>query len=79
VNTHHLKDKIMQTLSIKEQELIAKIRNLSPSLLTEVEDFIDFLSQRRDDRDVVLAASQMSESTFAQVWDNSDDAAYDNL
>jgi energy-converting hydrogenase A subunit M len=69
----------MQTLSNKEQELIAKIRSLSPSLMIEVEDFIDFLSQRRDERDVVLAAAQMSESAFAQVWDNPDDAAYDNL
>jgi energy-converting hydrogenase A subunit M len=69
----------MQTLSAKEQELIAKIRRLSPSLMIEVEDFIDFLSQRRDDREVVLAVAQMSESAFAQVWDNSDDAAYDNL
>jgi hypothetical protein len=69
----------MQTLSIKEQELIAKIRKLPPSLMVEVEDFIDFLSQRRDDRELVLAAAQMSESTFAQVWDNTEDAAYDDL
>jgi hypothetical protein len=69
----------MQTLSTKEQELIAKIRKLSPSLMVEVEDFIDFLSQRRDDRELVLAAAQMSESAFAQVWDNPEDAAYDDL
>jgi len=73
------KDKIMQTLSTKEQELIAKIRKLSPSLMIEVEDFIDFLSQRRDDREIVFAAAQMSEFAFAQVWDNSEDAAYDDL
>jgi hypothetical protein len=69
----------MQSFSVKEQELITKIRKLSPSLMLEVEDFIDFLSQRRDDRDVVLAATQGSEASFAQGWNNSDDAAYDNL
>jgi hypothetical protein len=69
----------MQSFSAKEQELITKIRKLSPSLMLEVEDFIDFLSQRRDDRDAVLAAAQGSEASFAQVWNNPDDAAYDNL
>lgn len=69
----------MQTLSTQEQELIAKIRKLSPALMVEVEDFIDFLSQRRDDREAVLAAARMSESAFAEVWDNPEDAAYDDL
>lgn len=69
----------MQNLSTKELELIAKIRKLSPLLMNEVEDFIDFLSQRRDDREAVFAAAQMSESAFAEVWDNPEDAAYDEL
>jgi hypothetical protein len=69
----------MQVFSTSEQQIIEKIRALPPSQKIEVEDFIDFLSQRRDDRQTVLEATQLAESSFAQIWDNPEDAAYDNL
>jgi hypothetical protein len=69
----------MQILSEKEQAIIAKIRQLPLAKVLEVEDFIDFLGQQRDDRQLVWAASQLSESALTQVWDNDEDAAYDNL
>ena len=62
-----------------EQKLLEKIRNLPPEKAAEVEDFIDFLSQRSGDRQLAGAATGMSEASFHQVWDNPDDAAYDQL
>jgi hypothetical protein len=63
---------------MQEEELIEKIKGLSPEKIAEVVDFVDFLANR-DDRRLVEAASRISEPTFARVWDNPDDAEYDNL
>ena len=60
-------------------ELLAKIRSLSPERLAEVEDFVDFLRQRSDDGSLSLAAMKLSEDAFRKVWDNSEDADYDRL
>lgn len=35
--------------------------------------------QSESDRDLVLGASRLSEAVFAKVWDNDEDAEYDNL
>ncbi len=60
-------------------DLLAKIRTLSPERLAEVEDFVDFLRQRSDDDPLSLAAMKLSEGAFRKVWDNPDDADYDRL
>ena len=64
-----------------EQRLLAKIRKLSATKVLEIEDFIDFLYERESQSDVnlTLAATKLSEATFAKVWNNPEDAAYDNL
>ena len=62
-----------------EQKLLDKIRSLPPEKAAEVEDFIDFLSQRAGDRQLAGAATGLSEASFHKVWDNPDDAAYDQL
>ena len=64
-----------------EQRLLAKIRKLSATKVLEIEDFIDFLYEResQSDANLTLAATKLSEATFAKVWDNPEDAAYDNL
>ena len=59
--------------------LIEKIRVLPPEKLVEVEDFVDFLRQREDDRRLVRSAAKLSEAAFQKVWDNPDDAEYDQL
>jgi hypothetical protein len=64
---------------VADQTLIDKIRSLPPEKLAEVEDFVDFLKMRDEDRLVTLAASKLSEDSFRQVWDNPDDAEYDRL
>jgi len=62
-----------------EQKLLEKIKRLPPEKAAEVEDFVDFLSQREGERELARAASRISEDAFAKVWDNEDDADYDRL
>ena len=61
------------------QHVVEKLEHLSPERLTEVEDFIDFLRQRDNDQHLRMDFTRASESTFAQAWDNDDDAVYDQL
>ena len=61
------------------EALVEKIRQLPAEQVAEVEDFVDFLRERREERNLVLAAAKASEASFAQVWDNRDDAVYDQL
>ncbi|HGY90182.1 MAG TPA: toxin-antitoxin system, antitoxin component, Xre family protein [Planctomycetes bacterium] len=62
-----------------EQKLLEKIRNLPPEKAAEVEDFIDFLTGRENDRRLARAATRLSEDAFAKVWENDEDADYDRL
>jgi hypothetical protein len=62
-----------------EEKLLEKIRDLSPDRLAEVEDFVDFLRQRDQDRRLTDAAAKLSEASFAGVWDHPDDSDYDQL
>ncbi len=61
------------------QDLLEKIRNLPPDKAAEVEDFVDFLRQRDQDRKLTRASAKLSEDSFRRVWDNPDDADYDRL
>ncbi|HEY0546212.1 MAG TPA: DUF2281 domain-containing protein [Pyrinomonadaceae bacterium] len=63
---------------MQNEKLIEKIKQLPPERMAEVEDFVDFISQR-DERRLVQAATKLSEESFRQVWDNEEDAAYDEL
>jgi hypothetical protein len=62
----------------RESALIRKIRSLPPEKVAEVEDFVEFLSQR-EDRQLTQAAAKLAEKAFRKVWDNPADAAYDRL
>jgi ribosomal protein S1 len=64
-----------------EKRLLEKIRNLPSEKVIEVKDFIDFLCDRQRDssQNLVLAATKLSEASFAKIWDNPEDAAYDDL
>ena len=63
---------------MSEQTLIDKIRRLPPAKVAEVEDFVDFLMLRDEER-LTAAATRLSEDAFQRVWDNPDDAVYDQL
>ena len=62
-----------------EETLIQKIRSLPLERVAEVEDFVDFLTVRDQERHFMQAATHLSEGAFRAVWDNSDDAEYDRL
>jgi hypothetical protein len=59
--------------------LIEKIETLPPEQLVEVEDFVDFIRLREQQRGLTRAAAAVSAPAFATVWDNPEDAAYDAL
>jgi TorA maturation chaperone TorD len=43
-------------------------------------DFVQFLVHKEPERQqLTQAASRLSESTLAAIWENADDAAYDQL
>jgi len=69
----------MQPQNNFQKNLIEKISALPPEKVAEVEDFVDFLSQRLNDRQLTQAAMKLSENSFKSVWDNPDDAVYDHL
>lgn len=62
-----------------EHDLLEKIRRLPPERVAEVEDFVDFLRTRDQDRRLTRAATALSQDAFARVWDHPDDADYDRL
>lgn len=64
---------------MSDQTLIDKIRSLPAEKVAEVEDFVDFLRMREDERRLTRAAARLSEDAFRKVWDNPDDAEYDRL
>jgi hypothetical protein len=66
-------------MTAAEQVLIDKIKQLPPQRMAEVEDFVDFLRTREDEHRLTHAAAKASEASFAQVWDNDEDAAYDRM
>ena len=70
---------LSEVQKVADQTLIDKIRSLPPEKVAEVEDFVDFLKMRDEDRLVTHAATKLSEEAFRQVWDNPDDAEYDRL
>lgn len=61
------------------QSLIEKIQALPADRIAEIEDFVDFIRMREQDRALTRAAARMSEPAFAAIWNNSDDDVYDAL
>jgi len=66
-------------MTVAKQALIDKIKQLPPQRMAEVEDFVDFLRAREDEQRLTLGAAKASEPSFAAVWDNDEDAAYDRM
>jgi hypothetical protein len=69
----------MATRHRTDRSLLDKLRALPRERLAEVEDFVDFLRQREEDRRLVAAATKVAGKSFRRVWDNPDDAEYDRL
>jgi len=61
------------------EQVVQKLQALTPNRISEVEDFIDFLQQRDQDKRLRQDYASASEAAFAKVWDNDEDAIYDQL
>ncbi len=61
------------------EQVVQKLQSLAPNRIEEVEDFIDFLNQRDSDQQLTKVAMGASEPALNKIWDNSDDADYDQL
>lgn len=61
------------------EQVVQKLQALTPNRISEVEDFIDFLQQRDQDKRLRADYARASETAFAKVWDNDEDAIYDQL
>lgn len=59
--------------------LAAKLDELSPEQIATVEEFVEFLRTRGQDRALVRAAAAASAPAFDSVWSNPDDDVYDAL
>jgi hypothetical protein len=65
--------------AVDPKALIDKIAALPSERIAEVEDFVDFLRLKDQDRALSRAAAAASEGAFATVWDNPEDDVYDAL
>ena len=61
------------------QALMEKIESLPAERIAEIEDFVDFIREREQERSIVRAAGSASAPAFAAVWDNPEDDVYDAL
>jgi hypothetical protein len=62
------------------KEIIKKeIDRLPENLLSEVFDFIQFLESKRGKSILTKTSQDLSASAFQNIWDNEEDAIYDNL
>jgi hypothetical protein len=61
------------------EALIEKIQTLSPDRLAEVEDFVDFIRLRDQERALTRDAASASAPAFAAIWSNTEDDSYDAL
>ena len=61
------------------QALMEKIESLPAERIAEIEDFVDFIREREQERSIVRAAGATSAPAFAAVWNNPEDDVYDAL
>ena len=83
-NCNTVKDEPMRNqkqvgMSTNVNALSQKIQTLSEEQINEVEDFVEFLQLRSQDRASVRSVSSVSTPAFAAVWNNQEDDAYDAL
>jgi hypothetical protein len=66
-------------MTVDTQSLIEKIRALPAERIAEIEDFVDFIRLREQERALTRAAAETTAPAFAVIWSNPDDDVYDAL
>ena len=56
-----------------------EVDGLPESVLIQVYEFIQALEATKDIDDHVKSSMEQSAASFQRIWENDDDAAYDNL
>jgi len=56
-----------------------EVDRLPENVLIQVYDFIQYLEAKNEIDHHARASQELSASSFQIIWDNDDDAAYDNL
>jgi hypothetical protein len=59
--------------------LAEKLDSLSPEQISAVDEFVESLRLRGQDRALTQAAAAASEPAFGAVWNNPEDDVYDAL
>ena len=59
--------------------LAEKLQTLSPEQVATVEEFVEFLRVRGQDRALTQAVAALSAPAFEAVWQNPEDGVYDAL
>ena len=59
--------------------LVEKIEALPAERIAEIEDFVDFIRLREQERALTRAAAAASAPAFAAIWSNPEDDIYDAL
>ena len=57
--------------------LIEKIETLPAERIAEIEDFVDFIRLREQERALTRAGAAASAPVFAATWSNPEDNVYD--
>lgn len=65
-------------MSVKEM-IKNEIENVPEEILVEIFDFIQFLIYKQEKESLASFTQKLSEKSFEKVWDNEEDAIYDNL
>jgi hypothetical protein len=63
----------------KPKTLSEKIQTLSGEQITEVEEFVEFLRHREQDRELARSAATVSSPALEAIWNNPEDDVYDAL
>jgi hypothetical protein len=66
-------------MTADSKTLIEKIEALPAERIAEIEDFVDFIHLREQERALTRAAAAAKAPTFAAIWSNPEDDVYDAL
>lgn len=68
-----------EMINANVQLLLEKIQSLSAERIAEVDDFVNFLRLKEQERSLTRLSAEISAPVCNAIWDNPDDEAYDAL
>ncbi len=65
-------------MSVREM-IKSEIDRMPDDILPEILDFIQFLELKKEKAILAKACQNLSKKSFGKIWDNDEDAIYDEL